>query len=43
MLRPAMDVSRSLNRTRVVLSPNALTDVLAGMQPWGAPFWKYPA
>ncbi|POR38599.1 UDP-Glycosyltransferase/glycogen phosphorylase [Tolypocladium paradoxum] len=42
MFRPAMDAARNLDRTRAIVSPNALTDVPIGEQPWGAMFWKYP-
>lgn len=42
MFRPAIDAAISLNRTRAYVTPNALTDLLAGVQPKGALFWKYP-
>ncbi|KAK1251516.1 hypothetical protein MKX07_006995 [Trichoderma sp. CBMAI-0711] len=42
MLRPAIDAAVNLNRTRAYITPNALTDLLAGVQPRGAIFWKYP-
>ncbi|KAL6870391.1 family 1 glycosyltransferase [Trichoderma novae-zelandiae] len=42
MFRPAIDASVNLNRTRAYITPNALTDLLAPVQPKGAHFWKYP-
>lgn len=43
LFHPALDACRNLRRAHAVISPNALPDVLAGQQPWGAMFWKYPA
>ncbi|KAL8382118.1 hypothetical protein RB595_006075 [Gaeumannomyces hyphopodioides] len=43
MFRPAMEVVQDLNRMHVVLSPNALIDFFARMQPYGQVLWRYPA
>ncbi|KAL2829576.1 hypothetical protein BJY01DRAFT_254981 [Aspergillus pseudoustus] len=41
--RPFVDAVRNANRRFAILSPNALTDIIAYRQPWGQMFWKYPA
>ncbi|KAJ2979559.1 hypothetical protein NQ176_g3174 [Zarea fungicola] len=41
--RPAMDAARNLNRSRAVISPNAMSDTFIGVQPRGGLFWKFPA
>lgn len=41
--RPAMDAARNLNRSRAVISPNAMSDTFIGVQPKGGLFWKFPA
>lgn len=43
LFQPAVDVSNKMNRLRVVLSPNALSDTMTQQQPNGQYFWKYPA
>jgi len=40
---PGLDAIRAQGRNYVILSPNALKDNLASMQPWGRMLWKYPA
>ncbi|KAI1267684.1 hypothetical protein F5Y18DRAFT_378439 [Xylariaceae sp. FL1019] len=43
LFRPAVDAIEYLNRLRVVMSPNALSDLFGPIQPYLAGFWKYPA
>ena len=39
---PGLDATRAQGRNYAIVSPNALKDRLAFMQPWGSVFWKYP-
>jgi hypothetical protein len=39
---PGIEACRHLEIKYVILSPNAMKDVLAQQQPRGAMFWKYP-
>ncbi|KAL2849032.1 hypothetical protein BJX68DRAFT_98380 [Aspergillus pseudodeflectus] len=41
--RPFVDAVRNTNRRFAILSPNALTDIIAYRQPWAEMFWKLPA
>lgn len=43
LLRPGVDAVRRLNRAHVMITPNALADVVMFMQSYGAGLWKYPA
>lgn len=43
LLRPGVDAVRHLNRAHVMITPNALADVVMFMQSYGAGLWKYPA
>ena len=43
MFNPGIEACRNLNIKYVILSPNAMKDLLAQQQPRGAMFWKYPA
>ncbi|EJT78299.1 hypothetical protein GGTG_03400 [Gaeumannomyces tritici R3-111a-1] len=43
LFRPAMEAAQDMNRMRVVLSPNALSDLFAREQPYGQVLWRYPA
>lgn len=40
---PGVEACRNLKIKHVILSPNAMKDVLAQQQPRGAMLWKYPA
>jgi hypothetical protein len=40
---PAMDATRHQNRRHAILSPNALINNFAEMQPYARILWKYPA
>lgn len=40
---PSLDATREQNRRHVILSPNALVNNFAEMQPYGSILWKYPA
>ncbi|KAL7905571.1 hypothetical protein GGI35DRAFT_459905 [Trichoderma velutinum] len=42
LLRPGIDATVNLNRTRAYITPNALADLLTPVQPRGSHFWKYP-
>ncbi|KAL7932558.1 hypothetical protein V8C35DRAFT_307425 [Trichoderma chlorosporum] len=42
LLRPGVDATVNLNRSRAYITPNALVDLLGPVQPRGAHFWKYP-
>ncbi|ETS81666.1 hypothetical protein PFICI_06668 [Pestalotiopsis fici W106-1] len=41
--RPGVDAIRHLNRAHVIITPNALSDVVTFIQDYGAGLWKYPA
>lgn len=43
LVYPALEASRSLNRSSAIISPNDLQNLLNHMQPWLGMFWKYPA
>jgi hypothetical protein len=40
---PGMDSARHQNRRHAIISPNALKDNFADMQPYATILWKYPA
>ncbi|KAK4069725.1 uncharacterized protein Triagg1_6855 [Trichoderma aggressivum f. europaeum] len=42
LLRPSIDATVNLNRTRAYITPNALADLLSPVQPRGAHFRRYP-
>jgi hypothetical protein len=41
--RPAVDATKKLNRLHAIISPLALADIFAPLQPYGSATWKYPA
>lgn len=41
--RPGVNAVRHLNRAHVMMTPNALSDVVTFLQDYGAGLWKYPA
>ncbi|KXH57228.1 hypothetical protein CNYM01_12579 [Colletotrichum nymphaeae SA-01] len=41
--RPGVDATRGDNRLHAILSPNVLSDVFGGAQPWFRGFWQFPA
>jgi hypothetical protein len=41
--RPAVDATRQQNQLHAIVSPLALVDLFALLQPYGNALWKYPA